>query len=79
MPNGEHRRRIISAKAQQQEELEEETLSLRPQTLDEYDVGQQQVVEQLRIALAAARQRGDVLEPGPRGRPLSGLAIWSGS
>ncbi len=78
MPNGEHRRRIISAKAQQQEELEEETLSLRPQTLDEYDVGQEQVVEQLRIALAAARQRGDVLEhilfDGPPGLGKTTLA-----
>ncbi len=78
MPDGEHRRRIISAQAQQQEELEEETLSLRPQTLDEYDVGQEHLIEQLRIAIAAARQRGDVLEhvlfDGPPGLGKTTLA-----
>ncbi len=78
MPDGEHRRRIISAKAQQQEELEEELPSLRPQSLDEYDVGQEHLVAQLRIAIAAASERGDVLEhvlfDGPPGLGKTTLA-----
>ncbi len=78
MPDGEHRRRIISATAQQDDLLEEELPSLRPQTLEEYDVGQEHLIEQLRIAIAAARQRGDVLEhilfDGPPGLGKTTLA-----
>ncbi|MFA0753686.1 MAG: hypothetical protein IMHGJWDQ_001465, partial [Candidatus Fervidibacter sp.] len=36
-------------------------LALRPKRLDEY-IGQQEVVERLRIAIDAAKQRGEPLE-----------------
>ena len=38
------------------------TLTQRPQTLDEYDVGQGSLIEGLRIALEAARNRGEPVE-----------------
>ncbi len=77
MPDEGKRRRIVSGKAQQ-EELEEEIPSLRPQSLDEYDVGQEELIKQLRISIAAAKQRGDVLEhilfDGPPGLGKTTLA-----
>ena len=39
-------------------------MALRPQRLDEY-IGQRTVVERLRIALDAAKQRGEPLEHTP--------------
>jgi Holliday junction DNA helicase RuvB len=69
------RRRVISA--QRQAEDAEEFLTLRPQRLDEF-IGQRQVVEGLRIAITAARGRGDVLEhvlfDGPPGLGKTTLA-----
>jgi len=51
---------------------------LRPQTLAEFDVGQGALIEQLRIAVQAAKQRGDVLEhvlfDGPPGLGKTTLA-----
>ena len=77
MPDGKSRRRIIGAPAQQ-EDFEEDLPSLRPRSLAEYDVGQESVVEQLRIGIAAARGRGDVLEhvlfDGPPGLGKTTLA-----
>jgi len=56
----------------------DEQVSVRPQTLDEYDVGQKETIQQLRIAIAAAKQRGDVLEhvlfDGPPGLGKTTLA-----
>ncbi len=53
-------------------------LSLRPRTLDEYDVGQTRLIESLRIAIEAARQRGEPLEhvllDGPPGLGKTTLA-----
>ena len=78
MPEEPKRRRIVSGKAQQEELAEEEIPSLRPQSLDEYDVGQQELIKQLRISIAAAKQRGDVLEHilfyGPPGLGKTTLA-----
>ncbi len=78
MSDQEPRRRIVSGKAQQEELAEEEIPSLRPQTLDEYDVGQEELIQQLRISIAAAKQRGDVLEhilfDGPPGLGKTTLA-----
>lgn len=62
-----------------QERLEDElyTASLRPRTFDEY-VGQEQVVENLQIAIAAAKRRGEPLEHvlfyGPPGLGKTTLA-----
>ncbi len=67
--------RIVSP----QESLEDEVYgaSLRPRTFDEY-VGQQRVVENLRIAIEAARGRGEPLEHillyGPPGLGKTTLA-----
>jgi len=67
--------RIVSA----EEGLEDEVYgaSLRPRTFDEY-VGQHRVVDNLRIAIDAARGRGDVLEHvllyGPPGLGKTTLA-----
>lgn len=69
------RKRIISGHAQPDDV--EEAATLRPQRLDEF-VGQSQVVDGLRIAITAARQRGDVLEhilfDGPPGLGKTTLA-----
>lgn len=62
-----------------QEEVEEKTLdgSLRPRSLDDY-IGQESVKQNLRIAIEAARQRGDVLDHllfcGPPGLGKTSLA-----
>lgn len=40
----------------------DENTTLRPQTLDDYDVGQDRLIENMRVAIAAAKQRGEVLE-----------------
>ena len=78
MPEEPKRRRIVSGKPQQEELAEEEIPSLRPQSLDEYDVGQEELIRQLRISIAAAKQRGDVLEhilfDGPPGLGKTTLA-----
>lgn len=70
------RERIISA--QPQDEDADEMPTLRPQSLDEYDVGQEELIQQLRISIAAAKQRGDVLEhilfDGPPGLGKTTLA-----
>lgn len=70
------RERIISGEPQ--EEDLEEVLSLRPRTLDEYNVGQDRLITQLRIAIQAARERGECLEhvlfDGPPGLGKTTLA-----
>ncbi|HEY3398828.1 MAG TPA: Holliday junction branch migration DNA helicase RuvB [Armatimonadota bacterium] len=70
------RERIISAG--QQEEDQDELLSLRPRTLAEYNVGQDRLIQQLQIALQAAQSRGECLEhllfDGPPGLGKTTLA-----
>ena len=70
------RERIITADEREQDH--DEQVNVRPQTLDEYDVGQTEVIGQLRIAIAAAKLRGDVLEhvlfDGPPGLGKTTLA-----
>ncbi|HXH21950.1 MAG TPA: Holliday junction branch migration DNA helicase RuvB, partial [Dehalococcoidia bacterium] len=67
--------RILSGKPQQDEENLE--TSLRPRRLDEY-IGQEKVKENLRIAIAAARRRGEALDHvllhGPPGLGKTTLA-----
>jgi Holliday junction DNA helicase RuvB len=59
------------------EDKETDILSLRPDQLSEY-VGQEEVVETLKIAIRAAKQRGDpidhVLLHGPPGLGKTTLA-----
>jgi Holliday junction DNA helicase RuvB len=70
------RERIIANTPQGGEE-EQANLSLRPEHLDEY-VGQAQLIEKLRIALQAARQRDEAVEHvllhGPPGLGKTTLA-----
>jgi Holliday junction DNA helicase RuvB len=70
------RQRIITA--QERDRDHDEQVTVRPQTLDDYDVGQTELISQLRISIAAARQRGDVLEhllfDGPPGLGKTTLA-----
>lgn len=70
------RERIVSG--HQRQEDTEESVALRPRTLDEYDVGQERLIDNLKIAIGAARQRGDVLEhllfDGPPGLGKTTLA-----
>jgi len=70
------RQRIVTAQNRDQDH--DEQVSVRPQTLDEYDVGQEGLIQQLRIAIGAAKQRGDVLEhvlfDGPPGLGKTTLA-----
>ncbi len=53
-------------------------VALRPQTLDEYDVGQGRIIEGLRVSISAAREREDVLDhvllDGPPGLGKTTLA-----
>jgi Holliday junction DNA helicase RuvB len=60
--------RWIAAAAKTPEE-ERQAATLRPQRLGEY-IGQRELVERLRIAIEAARARGDAMEHlllhGPR-------------
>ena len=67
--------RILSGKPQQDEDNLE--TSLRPRRLDEY-IGQDKVKENLRIAIAAARKRGEALDHvllhGPPGLGKTTLA-----
>jgi len=68
------REKLLSGGEEGEEKL---SLSLRPQNLGEY-IGQRQVVESLRIALEAARKRGEPLEHvllhGPPGLGKTTLA-----
>ncbi|MFO0961763.1 MAG: Holliday junction branch migration DNA helicase RuvB [Phycisphaerales bacterium] len=70
------RERIVSA-AEQAADAEQATGALRPSRLDEY-VGQRELVERLRIALEAARSRGEPMEHvllhGPPGLGKTTLA-----
>jgi Holliday junction DNA helicase RuvB len=70
------RQRIVTAGERPKDH--DEQVTVRPQTLDEYDVGQTELIQQLRIAIAAAKQRGDVLEhilfDGPPGLGKTTLA-----
>jgi Holliday junction DNA helicase RuvB len=70
------RDRIISTEAQATDELPAAT-TLRPQTLGSY-IGQADLVEKLRIALEAVRQRGEAMEHvllyGPPGLGKTTLA-----
>ena len=70
------RRRVISGL--EKVEDSDEALTLRPQTLADYDVGQERLITNLRVAIQAARQRGDVLEhtlfDGPPGLGKTTLA-----
>ncbi len=72
----EGRRRLVSAQAEDDERSA--MVALRPQTLDEYDVGQERIIEGLRVAIRAARQRGEVLDhvllDGPPGLGKTTLA-----
>lgn len=67
--------RIVSPKARGDETRVE--VSLRPRTLDEY-IGQEQIKESLRIAIEAARERGEPLDHvllyGPPGLGKTTLA-----
>ncbi|MBD3292058.1 MAG: AAA family ATPase, partial [Armatimonadia bacterium] len=53
-------------------------VALRPQTLAEYDVGQRRLIDGLRVAIDAARERKDVLDhvllDGPPGLGKTTLA-----
>lgn len=72
----ESRQRIVGGQARPEDS--EELQALRPRTLDEYDVGQDRLIENLRVSIAAARQRGDVLDhilfDGPPGLGKTTLA-----
>lgn len=72
----EGRRRLVSAQAEDDERRA--MVALRPQTLDEYDVGQERIIEGLRVAIRAARERGEVLDhvllDGPPGLGKTTLA-----
>ena len=69
------RERIVTGHAREEDEF---NVALRPQTLAEYDVGQRQLIDNLRISIDAARQREDVLDHilfhGPPGLGKTTLA-----
>ena len=71
------RERIVDAAAQSEEAEERYDLALRPQTLDEC-IGQEKLLERIRIALTAAKQRGEpaehILLHGPPGLGKTTLA-----
>ncbi len=68
--------RLVSG--QPQDEDEALGIALRPRSLAEYDVGQRQLIDGLRVAIEAALNRGDVLEhvlfDGPPGLGKTTLA-----
>lgn len=70
------RRRLVGADAEGDDTAS--MVALRPQTLAEYDVGQRRLIDGLRVSIAAARQRGDVLDhvllDGPPGLGKTTLA-----
>lgn len=83
MAKDKGRERIVGPQQQDNdgdsgEEEDTEHAAIRPQTLEEYDVGQEQIVQQLHIAISAAKERGDVLEhilfDGPPGLGKTTLA-----
>ena len=69
------RQRIVTGHQREEDDL---NIALRPQTLEEYDVGQRQLIDNLRVSLDAAKARGDVLEHilfhGPPGLGKTTLA-----
>ncbi len=71
------RERVVQGEPVAAEEESPTHLTLRPQTLDEY-IGQPTVVEKLRIAIEAARMRGDSMDHalfyGPPGLGKTTLA-----
>jgi Holliday junction DNA helicase RuvB len=76
MSHDDSRQRIVGG--EERREDSEELAALRPQTLAEYDVGQERLIQNLRVAIHAARQRGDVLDhilfDGPPGLGKTTLA-----
>lgn len=70
------RRRLVGAEAEGEETAS--MVALRPQTLAEYDVGQRRLIDGLRVAINAARERRDVLDhvllDGPPGLGKTTLA-----
>jgi len=70
------RRRLVAA--DEQGDDTSAMVALRPQSLTEYDVGQGRLIEGLRVAITAARQREDVLDhvllDGPPGLGKTTLA-----
>ncbi|MGI5819067.1 MAG: Holliday junction branch migration DNA helicase RuvB [Armatimonadota bacterium] len=70
------RRRLVGAEAEGDETAS--MVALRPETLAEYDVGQRRLIDGLRVAIDAARQRRDVLDhvllDGPPGLGKTTLA-----
>jgi len=76
MPDPPKRERVVSG--QPQPEDLEEVPSLRPRSLEEYDVGQPRLVQSLRVSIAAAQGRGEPLEhlllAGPPGLGKTTLA-----
>ncbi len=71
------RRRIVSGEAEAEERAA--SADLRPRTLAEYDVGQRRLIDGLRVAIEAARARGEVLDhllfDGPPGLGKTTLAF----
>ncbi len=69
------RERIVTPHARDEDDINS---ALRPQTLEEYDVGQRQLIDNLRVSIDAAKARGDVLEhilfDGPPGLGKTTLA-----
>ncbi len=67
--------RLVSGEEQEEERVF--NLSLRPESLDDF-IGQRHVIENLRIGIKAAKQRGDVIEhillSGPPGLGKTSLA-----
>jgi len=70
------RRRVVGAEAEEDERSS--LASLRPRTLEEYDVGQRRLIDGLRVSIDAARERAEVLDhvllDGPPGLGKTTLA-----